>query len=175
MMAKFSVQGQKIGPLFERSSGIERVRKAAQDAIADASKDFVSQAAQDVAGAGRFGKRWTDGFKVETEDDTTVISHQVPYFRVFTKTTTIHGRPLLWIPLPFAKDAQGVRARDYPGRLFRVDRKGGKAPLLMAPGSPAQAKYFGKSQVVIPQKFRTFEIARDVFSHLADYIKGRLG
>jgi hypothetical protein len=67
--------------------------------------------------------------------------------------------------LSFAKDAQGVRARDYPGKLFRVDRDGGKAPLLLG-GSPATPKYFGKASVRIPKKFHLRDIIREGASKL---------
>lgn len=178
-VGKFSLEGQRIGPLFDRSTGVERIRSAAKEAIVDAANEFVDKAAQDVAGAGNFGRRWTTGFEIDQEDQGdaffVTIMHRVPYFKVFTKQTVIKGNPLLWIPLSFAKDAQGVRARDFPGPLFRVNRKSGKAPLLMAPGKPAQAKYFGKESVTIPQKFHTFEIARDVFSRMGDYLRARLG
>src|SRR5690606_16192623 len=92
-----------------------------------------------------------------------MVRHAVPYWRVFEFGATIHGKPLLWIPLSFATDAQGKNARDYPGRLFRVDRAG-KAPLLMTRrrGQEAEAKYFGKESVTIPRKFRLREIIRGV-------------
>jgi hypothetical protein len=112
----------------------------------------------DIASAkGKFGKRWTDGFKASVSQGggnyKVSVTHDVPYWRVFEYGATIKGKPLLWIPLSFATDAKGVRARDYPGQLFRVDRKNGKASLLLAAGKPAQPKYFGKEQVRIPRKF----------------------
>jgi hypothetical protein len=61
--------------------------------------------------------------------------------------------------LSFARDAQGVRARDYPQPLFRVNRKG-KAPLLLTKGG--EPKYFGKPRVRIPRKFHIRDIVRIV-------------
>lgn len=79
----------------------------------------------------------------------------------------ISGKPLLWIPLDFASDAKGVRARDYPGRLFRVDRAG-KAPLLLSDDGP---KYFGKEQVRIPKKWHLRQIAAQVSRKMNSYFK----
>jgi hypothetical protein len=101
------------------------------------------------------------------------FTHDVPYFMVFQRGAVIRGKPLLWIPLSFAGDAQGVMARDYPGRLFRVDRKSGAAPLLLA-GNPAEPKYFGKEQVRIPKKFRVIEIIREGARELAEFFKNRM-
>jgi hypothetical protein len=64
----------------------------------------------------------------------------VKFWRVFQNGAIIHGKPMLWIPLSFAKDAQGIRAKDYPGKLFRVDRKGGLAPLLMTSSGGGKAR-----------------------------------
>jgi hypothetical protein len=133
-----------------------------------------------MANAGNFGSsRWQDGFhaKVSYQSRTDLnirVTHDVPYWKVFEFGATIHGKPLLWIPLDFATDAHGIMARDYPGSLFRVDRGGGKAPLLMAGGGrggTAEAKYFGKEQVVIPQKFHLREIARTVSRKLGQYYR----
>jgi hypothetical protein len=81
----------------------------------------------------------------------------VPYWRVFQNGAIIQGKPLLWIPLSFATEAQGVSAKDYPGRLFRVDRKSGGAPLLMS-ADDKQPKYSGHESVRIPKKFHLVEI-----------------
>lgn len=97
----------------------------------------------------------------------------VPYWTVFQFGKVIQGRPLLWIPLSFATDAQGVMARDYPGPLFRVDRAG-KAPLLMTNvGKRAEAKYFGKESVRIPKKFHLIEICTRIGRGLAEMYRGQ--
>jgi hypothetical protein len=130
----------------------------------------------DIKQAGNFGSRWTDGFHVNVTEGGGHIriaaTEDVPYWRVFQYGAVIHGKPLLWIPLSFAADAQGIRASEYPGRLFRVDRAG-KAPLLLAPGKPAQPKYFGKESVTIPKKFHLIEIGRDVSRRVKDFYTNR--
>lgn len=162
---------KKIGSTFERSTLRQRDRVLAsmRGTLREARDEFLKRGRADIRKASRaFARsdRWAPGLSAEVSEGggtmRMTIRHIVSYFKVFTKTTTIHGNPLLWIPLSFAKDAIGIRARDYPGPLFRVDRAG-KAPLLMTSvGGEAEAKYFGKESVTIPQKFHTFEIARDI-------------
>jgi hypothetical protein len=145
------------------------VRAAAQDAA-----DEIKQATKDdVQGAGRFGSRWFPDAMVRTGGGNVRIdvTEQVPYWRIFQHGGTISGRPLLWIPLGVAgNDAAGVSAKDY-GPLFRVDRGGGKAPLLLAPGRPAQVKYFGKTSVYEPKKFHIIEIVRETAKRMADFFR----
>jgi hypothetical protein len=61
----------------------------------------------------------------------------------------IRGKPLLWIPLSFAADAQKVTPRRYPGTLVKVDRPG-KAPLLVKSGG--EPKYHGQPSVRMPKR-----------------------
>jgi hypothetical protein len=174
---------EKTGPLFEKGG----IRAALKSAAEDVTADFLAKAKADIEGAqGHFGSRWRDGFSsnvVENDDGILIqILHRVPYFNVFVKTTTIHGKPMLWIPLSFAKDAQGVYARNYKFPLFRVNRKDGKAPLLFAfspkggkwPWIQPAPKYFGKESVTIPQKFHTRELARETFPRVGSYLAARL-
>lgn len=154
---------------------------AERGAAADAVDYVVPRARKDISGAGRFGSRWSDGFKGKvTEGGGFIrIAFNMPsdppmkHWRVFQFGAIIRGKPLLWIPLSFAKDAQGVRARDYPGKLFRVDRNG-KAPLLMRAGKPAQPKYFGKESVRIPKKFHLVEIIHDGAKKLKNFYNRRM-
>ena len=167
----FYVDDERAGRMFRRATekiGL-RISKAVRKAATDAAADIQENVRDDIASAGRFGSRWTEGFKVNvTEGGGSVrveanTEDMPPYWRIFQTGGTIHGNPLLWIPLSiFGNDAQGVSAKDYPGRLFRVDRKDGKAPLLLAAGSgkgdPAVPKYFGKSSVEEKKLFHIDEI-----------------
>jgi hypothetical protein len=168
------VDDERVGPLFQRliKRQGDRVRGAARGAAEDAAKLIEDEGRSDISSAGNFGSRWTDGFRATvTEGGGNVrisVTEDVPYWRVFQFGAVIRGRPLLWIPLSFAGDAQGVRARDYPGRLFRVNRVG-KAPLLLTPGKSAQPKYFGKESVTIPKKFHLIEIARGAARRVKDF------
>jgi hypothetical protein len=151
--------------LDEKAQQIKRSIKSAADTAAE---NILERGRADISGAGRFGARWTDGLTapVTEEADGIVITvrEAVPYWRVFEYGATIKGKPLLWIPLSFAVEAQGVRASDFPGRLFRVDRKSGGAPLLLS-ADDKQPKYFAKESVTIPKKFHLVEIIQDV-AHL---------
>src|SRR6266576_4822693 len=172
------VDKERVGPLFKRvvAKQKSRVLDSARDAAHDAADEIEERGRLDIAQAGNFGSRWTEGLHANvTEGGGNIrisVTHDVPYWRVFQFGKVINGKPLLWIPLSFAADAQGVRARDYGGRLFRVDRKSG-APLLLTPGKPAQPKYFGKASVTIPKKFHLIEITRAAARHVKDFYKNR--
>jgi hypothetical protein len=163
---RLNLAGERVGPQLERkgTKWKAQINSAARGAAEDVVEYVVPRAREDISQAGRFGSRWTQGFTGKvTEGGGNVkvsFSEVVPYWRVFEFGAVIHGRPLLWIPLSFAKDAQGIRARDYPGKLFRVDRKAGGAPLLLG-GNPATPKYFGIASVTIPKKFHLRDIIRD--------------
>jgi hypothetical protein len=148
--------GAKIGETLQKALGdkADQVRKAARAAAADMAADFVRVASADVASAGKFGTRWTQGFETSITEGgghiRVAVSHQVPYFSVFQYGKVIEGKPLLWLPFSFAADAQGVWPRDFPRPLFRVDRKSDGLPILFAftPGNkrrgwPSTARLLG--------------------------------
>lgn len=178
MTVRLFLAGEKIGAQLGRSGqkNTRRVLNAQRGAAKDVAEYVVAKGRADISKAGRFGARWTEGFKGKVTEGGGFIkvsfTMAVPYWRIFQKGGTIHGRPLLWIPLSFAADAQGKNARDYPGKLFRVDRKGG-APLLMA-GKPAQPKYFGKESVNIPKKFHLIEIIREGADKMKKFYSNRM-
>lgn len=157
----------------------KRHKNALMAATKQARDISLREARLNISSAGKFGPRWTKGLTAditETQGDiVTQYNHAIPYWSVFQFGKVIHGKPLLWIPLSFAHDAQGKRARDFPGGLFRVDRKAaGKAPLLFSV-SDKEPKYFGKEQVRIPKKFRVLEIIRLVSSNIKLFFAEQLG
>lgn len=173
----------RIGQKFSR--GVQRNRDRVLASMRGtgqaAKKELEQRLPADVRQApGLFAKsaRWVQGFTVAvTEGGGTIrisAKHKVPYFIVFARPggTDIHGKPELAIPLPFAHDAQGVLARNFPGGLFRVDRPG-KASLLLS-RVDHEPKYFLKEKVHLPQKFKTFAIIRDVANRLRDTYKKQL-
>lgn len=148
------------------------VRRAIRQTAEQTAATIKEEGDADIASAGNFGKRWTEGFTTEvtTGGGNTIVTTRmaVPYWRVFEFGNVTHGNPMLWIPLSFAPEAKGVLARDYPAPLFRVDRKHG-APLLMTPGADgARAVYFGKESVTIPKKFHLVEIAQAAGKRMGD-------
>lgn len=135
-------------------------------AAAEEARDTALRAGRaNIRNAGNFGRRWTDGLTgdvvVKRDSVITEYRHAVPYFSVFQFGKIIHGKPLLFIPFSFARDAQGVSARDYPGGLFRVTRKSDGLTMLWSVRT-GEPKYFGKESVKIPKKFKVLEIIREV-------------
>ena len=178
MRVRAYVDEARVGALFQRSSA--RLERAGRDAIRlaadDAADEIEKEGAADIAQAGNFGSRWTDGLHVDvTEGGGNVrlaVTMSIPYWRVFEYGATIHGKPMLWIPLSFANVPPGTSARDF-GPLFRVDRKSGGAPLLLS-AADRQPKYFGKESVTIPRKFHLRDIARRAANKLPVLWRARL-
>jgi hypothetical protein len=146
----------------------ERIARAVAGTLDEVERVILEDGRADIASAGKFGSRWTQGLQARKQVDgfkgTVTIFHTVPYFNIFEFGGTIKGNPLLWIPLSFS-DAVGKSARDYGAPLFRVDRKSGGAPLLLS-AVDRQPKYFGKEFVVMPQKFHIRDIIRKVAGNL---------
>lgn len=151
----------------------DKAIRAAQSAARTCAATIIERGKADMRAGGNFSSsRWQDGLQARisftSRSEINIrITHAVFYWKVFEIGAVIKGKPLLWIPLSFAADAQGVRARDYPGPLFRVDRRG-KAPLLLSDDGP---KYFGKESVTIPKKFHLREIAAEESRNLNVYYK----
>lgn len=178
MTVRIFLGGERIGPQLRRSAtkNLAKVIAAERGAVQDVVEYVMPRARQDITGAGKFGTRWTAGFQATVTQGGGFIrvdfTEKVPYWRVFQFGAIIRGKPLLAIPLSFAHDAQGVRARDYPGKLFRVNRKSG-APLLLSV-SDRQPKYVLKESVKIPKKFHLLEIIRDGAKKLRGFYSARM-
>lgn len=167
MTLRVLFDGAQAGPKLEHGMKIaqERIGKSVSGTATDAQAEILSRGRQNIQSAGKFGARWTRAFHADISQVSegvaiSVFFQGIPYWRVFEFGATIRGKPLLWIPLSFATDAKKIRARDYPGGLFRVDRRSG-APLLLSRAT-REPKYFGKEQVRIPQKFHLRDIVKDV-------------
>ena len=177
---KVSFNGKQVGQQF--STRMRKIANAypqhARAALEDVREESLDRGRQNISSAGNFGSRWTEGLrgtitKVSNDDLNLVFSHDVPYFMVHQTGRLIRGKPFLAIPMSFADDAQGVLARNYPGGLFRVDRKAGGAPLLLS-RKTGEVKYFLKRQVYVPKRFRVIEIIRETARKFKDYFKGRI-
>lgn len=173
MTIKVILQAKQAGQQLVHGVKIaqDRIVRSVAATMRDAAAEILKRGRADIRAGGNFRKRWTDALHADPVQTSTAsiinVFHTIPYFRVFEFGATIKGKPLLWIPLKFARDAKGVRARDYPGRLFRVDRSG-KAPLLLSV-TDKKPKYFGKAQVRIPRKFHIRTIAAEVSRQLRDF------
>lgn len=156
--------GDKLGERFQKrvKKFSEKQIKATQAASRRAVEEIETLGRENIAAGGNFSSpRWQEGFQAKlsykSRSDINIrVTHAVSYWKVFEFGARILGRPLLWIPLSFT--GIKVRARDYAGKLFRVNRPG-KAPLLMDDTGP---KYFGKESVTIPKKWHLRKIVREV-------------
>jgi hypothetical protein len=135
---RFKLGGDKIGDTIRLRYQQQQLRiaDAARHAMNEARDRIITAGREDIKRGGKFGARWTTGLQgtvepqgVRTSNLTLSISQAVPYWRVFEYSARIFGKPLLWIPLPW--NPIKVRAREFPGRLFRVNRKG-KEPVADA-------------------------------------------
>lgn len=145
------------------------IARASSLATRASAKLIRSRGQADIAQAGQFGARWQEGLIVEATpasgffiSNQITIGHDQIGARNFEFGGTIQGKPLLWIPLSFS-DAKGKRAKDYPGGLFRVERKSGGPPLLLS-RLDHKPKYVGKPRVVIKQKWHLRDISENVMS-----------
>jgi len=172
---------ERVGPKFVKAiTKNKNIRLAAvRGAAQDVASEIESEGRDNISNAGNFGQRWTQGLHVKvTEGGGNIriaVSHDLANvgFWVHQNGAIIRGKPLLWIPLSFADDAQGLRARDFPGGLFRVDRKKGGAPLLLSVAD-GQPKYSGHESVTIPKRFRIIEIAKEQMRKMKDFYNQRV-
>lgn len=168
---RITFPGLNIGAQIKAEMDTHRRRISANiyNAGKETAETIERKGRLDIARAGNFGARWIDGFKAHIEKSTVIgesgrsryltitVTEEVPYWQVFETGATIYGRPLLWIPLSWTK--LSIRARDYPGDLFRVDRKKG-APLLLD-SKTKEPKYFGIEQVTLKKRFHIRDILSD--------------
>lgn len=144
--------------------------KAVKSTLALASDEIKRRVANDINRAGAFSARWGAAFQVDIASAaqrstmTVGFDSSIPYAHVHEFGATIRGKPLLWIPLSFGNAPKlgvgsgKVSARDYPGRLFRVDRHG-KNPLLFSDSGP---QYVGVKQVTLRPRFHIRGIVANV-------------
>lgn len=145
-----------------------RVADAARYALFEARARILEGGRADMKTGGNFGSdRWQKGLQgtitpegVRTANLTLTIIHTTPFALIHEYGGVINGKPLLWIPLPWSS-FKG-RAKDYPGKLFRVDRKKkGKNPLLLTytGGRPV---YVGVKSVKLKRRWHIRPIIRSV-------------
>src|SRR6185369_5307318 len=132
------------------------LQNAMRTAINMAASMIQEQTREDIMKAGKFGETYLAGLTVRVEGNSIKTRLDAPGASVFQNGGTIKGRPLLWLPIS-GTDAVGTRARDYPGKLFSVNREAGGPPLLFSVSDHAP-KYFGVPSVHIPKKFHLSEI-----------------
>jgi hypothetical protein len=160
----------QVGETFTKISAKypERVRAAARAAAAEMAQEIEQRGREDIASAGRFGSRWTEGFQATVSEGggsiRISVTEAVPYWAVFEYGADIRAKNpsgLLWIPLSFADVPEGVWPKDYPGRLFRVSRSE-TLPSLMQK-APATARMLGAVRT-LGARFSTADKAPLLFS-----------
>lgn len=178
---RVSFETDKLGRTYKRSTERNKTKVlASMRATAEAVRlEVITRGRADIREASPAfakSKRWAPGFDGKVTEGGGVIkttfTHKIKYWTVHQFGAIIKAKNktgLLWIPLDFAKDAQGVMARDFPEPLFRVNRAG-KAPLLMTVAEK-QPKYFGVPSVKIPKRFHIYEIIREVTRQTKDFYR----
>jgi hypothetical protein len=168
----------KLGPILKNRATLFNQKRvtALQTAAQQVKTEIETLGREDIRAGGNFGSaRWQDGFqaKVSFESQSNInirVTHSVSFWSVFEKGAVIKGKPLLWIPMRGSEAAaRGVSARDFGQPLFRVNRKNGGAPLLMAKGG--KVEYFGKESVRIPKKWHLRQIVRTVARQMNEFYK----
>ncbi len=157
--------------------GIDETRDRFDQAFATSLNMVASmmrdEVKADIAGAGNFGSQYTDGLSVTVDGTKITTKLDTPGAGLFETGGTIHGKPLLWLPIS-GTDAVGVQASDYGSKLFSVNRKAGGVPLLFAIKDHAP-KYFGVPSVTIPKKFHIAEIEQRVMAGFKEIFEHALG
>jgi hypothetical protein len=155
---------KKLKENFEGAAS--RFDRAITAAANMAASMIVDQSKADIASAGAFGDDFTSGLHAAVEKTGSniqiSITHDDPRAALFENGGKIEGQPLLWLPLS-GTDAEGVRAGEYPGGLFSVQRRDG-LPLLFSI-SDKLPRYFGIESVTVPKKFHIHEIAISVMQN----------
>lgn len=159
------VSDRVAAPKFKQNlAGLhDRFAKAFTAALNMAASMIKERGDADIAAAGNFGSRWTQGLNVTVENMRISMTLDEPGADIFEHGGTIHGNPMLWIPIS-GTDAVGTQARDYAGGLFSVNRKKGGPPLLFSIADK-MPKYFGTESVTVPQKFHLRDVQRSVMAN----------
>lgn len=129
------------------AQAMERDRQAIAAAGTSAIKDAAAQAKREgrasIAEAG-FSRKWQNALRVDvfpkrgdSIDAAAFVHHNIAYAGIFERGGTIHGSPLLWVPLPAAPrkiGGQRVTPRVYVERIgsLHAIKRPGKRPLLAA-------------------------------------------
>jgi hypothetical protein len=166
MSIRFSIDASGLASAVRRQAEQRKtaLHTAVHEAASETADAIVEAGHGDMQDAGNFGN-WAAGYKATVADSTSAVTMTVTmgdpapfYWTIHQEGRTIQGKPMLWIPLSFAGVQKGMWARDYPGGLFRVDRKTGGAPLLLSIAD-RQPKYSGHESVTIPKRLHLYEIA----------------
>ena len=118
--------------------------RAATSAVREAAELAKAGGRASIAAAG-FSRKWQNALRAnvyprgrDSMRAAALIYHKVPYAEVFEHGAVIHGKPLIWLPLPNAPFGAG--GKRIPPSKFRAQvgsplytiRRPGKPPMLGA-------------------------------------------
>lgn len=169
MAINFAIRGAKVAAWKTAMLKNKSLMARASTATAhEAAAEIKRLGDADISRAGQFGPRWQKSLTVFATpkhgallNSRVTAQHEIPYAGIHETGGVIRGKPLLWIPLSFNEHiTRRKRARDWGrayGGLFRVNRKGGKNPLLFSIRDP-KPLYVGVKQVTLRKRFHLTEI-----------------
>lgn len=152
-------------PKFKQNlAGVADRFEAALTAAMNMARSMILEAGKaDIASAGNFGGRWTEGLHVTLNNMRLSMTHDVSYADIFETGGVIQGKPLLWIGLS-GTDAAGIRPSEYGGLFSARPTVAGQTPLMFSI-TDKQPKYFGIESVTIPKIFHLNEIVQSVMAN----------
>jgi len=166
MALRIRLEGDKKVGTTIGTTALKRQRSvsvAAQAAMEEAKERILVAGREDMIAGGNFGSpRWQTSLQGNVSGSggrlILTISHRVFFWRVFEYGALIRPKTgdRLWIPLPW--NPLKVWPRNYPGKLFRVRRKGKNDLLMGATG----ALYVGVKQVRLRRRFHLRPIIQRV-------------
>ena len=156
----------------------ERIAKAKDLAVQDAAHEMVQEGRANIASAG-FSSKWQEGLVAKfrpTEkggDPSAVVFHRNNLAAVFERGVTIHGKPLLWLPIK--ANTGGIKSpKKYRRKLVSVN-VAGKPPLLFDAQDRKRGPLFvGVQSVTIRKRWQLKEIFARVAARLGEFFKNRM-
>lgn len=172
MTVTVAFKGESFASQTKRAmdANYSAMAKATTAAANEAATIILRRGREDIAQAGRFGPRWTQGLQATVQPKSgallnarIIVTHNVDYFEIFETGGTIKGKPFLWIPLSFTgiTTSASLYAKAFGG-LFYVQPKSGR-PLLLSIRD-RQPKFFGIAAVNIRKRFHIREICAEVMA-----------
>lgn len=126
------------------TEGEKPIARAATAAVREAAELAKAGGRANIAAAG-FSRKWQNALRAKVYPPgrdsmraAALIYHKVPYAQVFEEGAVIHGKPLLWLPLPnapFGADGRRIppaKFQQQVGMPLYTIRRPGKPPMLGA-------------------------------------------
>jgi hypothetical protein len=126
------------------TEGEKPIARAATAAVREAAELAKARGRANIAAAG-FSRKWQNALRSKVyppnRDSTraaALVYHKIQYAHVFEEGAIIHGKPLLWLPLPNAPLGRGGRRispaqfQQQVGMPLYTIRRPGKPPMLGA-------------------------------------------